>query len=404
MSAMTQMLVEKRETIWNEAKAILDRADAGKRGLSPIEEKRYEVLTAQLADLRDNIESRKAEDATNAQAQSALRALGSQPVDPRSGFSGGTEKRWLPSLAEFRELQVEQRAVGTSGAFIPVDYSNRWFDQIRTRVGVLDAGPTILPVEHAGSVKVPLVNASVTVAGVAEGGTITASDPGLSNITLDPKKFAAYTVVDREAVEDSNPALMTIVENSLIKDFAVKLDQEFVAGDGTGQNLLGLLGISGFTAGPSTGANGTSLTGSAGLDFLFDTVGAYEAANNDPDKAAWLMNSRTFASIRKLKDSQGRPIINVDMAAGAPKTLCGHRVFITNNISSTLTVGTSTDTSSLLLVDFSQIVVAVSRQVELMMSTDVAFQSDQVALRVTGRFDIGAPQPTAIVKTVGLRP
>ena len=47
-----------------------------------------------------------------------------------------------------------------------------------------------------------------------------------------------------------------------------------------------------------------------------------------------------------------------------------------------------------------QVVVAV----ELRMSADVAFANDQLAVRVTARYDVGVPQPTALVKTVGVRP
>jgi HK97 family phage major capsid protein len=75
-----------------------------------------------------------------------------------------------------------------------------------------------------------------------------------------------------------------------------------------------------------------------------------------------------------------------------------------NSIPVNQTVGTSTDCSSLILADMSQVVVGVSRDVELMVSTEFAFDKDQVALRVTARYDIGLPNPAAVVVTAGVRP
>jgi hypothetical protein len=52
----------------------------------------------------------------------------------------------------------------------------------------------------------------------------------------------------------------------------------------------------------------------------------------------------------------------------------------------------------------SQVVVAVARDVELLVSLDYAFAADQVAIRVTARYDIDLSQPTAVVVTTGVRP
>jgi HK97 family phage major capsid protein len=87
--------------------------------------------------------------------------------------------------------------------------------------------------------------------------------------------------------------VLTIVENSLVKDFAVALDSQFINGTGAANQMLGLLNQVGVTAGAATDTNGGSFSGTTGFGFLADTLAAYEAANNDPDKAAWIIHSRT---------------------------------------------------------------------------------------------------------------
>jgi HK97 family phage major capsid protein len=394
-----QQVTDLRAATWERAKSMLDHAVSEKRDLSTSEQSDYDGLTADLAAQRSVIEHLKEKDASIKQSEASLRKLADTPrtlADPNQP----QHRNWLPGLNEYRGMVTEQRAVGTTGAFISVGGSAIFFDQLRKRTAVLAAQPTVIPVIGYGSMKVPAVTASVTVSGGAEGAAITPSDPTFASITLDPKKFSALTLVDREAIEDSSPELQMVVANSLVKDFAVELDRQLLVGDGTGSNLTGLAVISGLTAGAATGTNG----GAASFGFLADTLGAYEAANNDPDRGAWLMHPRTWASVRKLVDGNSRPIVSIDPTAAVRQTLWGKPVFLSSNFSITQTVGTSTDCSTILLADMSQVVVGVSRQVELQMSTDYAFGNDQVALRVTGRYDIGLPQPAAVVKTVGIRP
>jgi Phage capsid family len=105
---------------------------------------------------------------------------------------------------------------------------------------------------------------------------------------------------------------------------AVALDDQFINGAGTGSNMTGLLKQSGTTAGASTGTNGGTLT----FAFLADTLAAYDAANADPDRAAWITHSRTWSSVRKLVDSQNHPLVSVDPTQSVRPTLWGKPVFI----------------------------------------------------------------------------
>ncbi|GAA3829050.1 phage major capsid protein [Streptomyces chiangmaiensis] len=394
---MSQVLAElkvRREKVYQESMALAEKAASEARHFSEDEERRWQDHQTALDALDERIGELKDQEQRAQDAAAAMdRLRGGTP-------SGPATRSWLPGLAEFRELQTEQRAVGTLGAFIPVQYANTYFDLLRKRTAVLDAGPVILPVQGAGSVKVPKVTSAVTIAGLAENTAITPADPSLSDITLDPKKFAAMTLIAREAIEDSQPELRQVVANSLLRDMAVELDRQLVTGDGTGQNLRGLRNTTGATAGPSTGTNGGALT----FAFLADTMAAYDGANLDPDRSAWIMHSRTWSSVRKLVDSQQRPIVSIDPTQGVRPTLWGRPVYISNSLSITETTGTSTDCSSIILADMSQVVVAVARQVELQVDESFAFNADQVAVRVTCRYDIGVPQPTAVVLTTGVRP
>lgn len=401
--------VEERERLLASRKAIVDIAEAEHRDeLTESEDTEFRALSDRIGDKAKEIRAfderiTELTEETKRGGRPTDGALAVRRAQERHfGNAGSPESRdcWLPGLAEYRELQTEQRAVGTSGAFIPQATAGTYFDLLRKRTAVLAAGPVMIPVEHAGSIKVPKVTSAVTIAGLPENTAITPADPGLGDITLDPKKFGAMTLVAREAVEDSRPELRQVVANSLIRDTAVELDKQLVTGDGAGNNLRGLRNTTGATAGPSTGANGGALT----FAFLADTLAAYDGANADPDSAAWIMHARTWSSVRKLVDTQQRPIVSIDPTEGVRPTLWGKPVYISNSLSITETQGTSTDCSSIILADMSQVVVAVARTIELVMSEHFKFDADQVAVRVTCRYDIGVPQPTAVVITTGVRP
>lgn len=311
---------------------------------------------------------------------------------------GAEPTPWLPGIGEYRKLQV--KAIGTAGAFVPVQYASSFFDLLRRKTAVLAASPIMLPVAGAGSVKVPRVTSSVTIAGVAENTAITPADAGLGELTLDPLKFAALTLVAREALEDSAPQLRDVVATTLLADLSVELDKQLVTGSGAAGQLRGLRNIVGTTAGPTLGTNGASLS----FAHLADTAAALENANGDMDSAAWLMHSRTWGSVRKLVDTAGRPLVATDPTAGISRTLFGRPVCISNSLAINETTGTSTDTSTLILADMTQVIVAVSRDLEVLMSEHYAFDADQIAVKATCRYDIGSPNPAGIVLTTGVRP
>lgn len=393
MSEIATRVADRRAEVVAEMERIASTAMKFNRNLSSGEQSRFEALNAEADALRDRIDQLDGEAQRARAIEESFARIGGNPAAPEP-------RTWLPSMSEFRALlRDESRAIGTSGAFISVGASNQYFDQLRKRTSVLAAGPVIIPVSEAGSLKVPSVTASVTVSGLAENTAITPSDPTLASVTLDPIKLAAMTLVAREAVEDSHPELREVVANSLVRDAAVELDKQLITGSGAANNIRGLRNQSSLTAGPSTGANGASLT----YAYLADTLYAYEGANADPDRAAWFMHSRTWNSVRKLVDSQSRPLVQVDVQAGLRPALFGKPVYISNNLSIAETAGTSSDCSSIILADMSQVVVGVSRELELSISDQYAFNSDQLALRVTARYDLVLPQPTAVTLTTGVR-
>ena len=302
---------------------------------------------------------------------------------------------WLPSLQEYAEI----RSTTSSGnAFVPAGYSQVWYDRLRPASVVLAAGPRILDTTNT-TLSVPKINASVTVGTTAEATIITPSDPTFGSVLLTPHKFAALALCASEALDDSMPDLRQVISTDLIRSMATAIDKQFLAGDGTSNNVKGLRNQSGLTAGPSLGTNGGTPT----LDTYAAALEAYETAGADLGCAVWFMHPRTWSTIRKSKDSQSRYQVSPNPTADAPRSLWGLPVQLSTNISITETVGTSTDCSYALLACMDDVIVARRKDVEVLFDQSYAFNSDQVAVRAIARMDLGIANPAAVVLTTGIR-
>ena len=387
-------LHSKKDRALDELREMINRADAEKRDLTGGEIARFEATSAQLEDLDNEIGT-----LTDISERSSV--MGESRS--RLGLGGGdsdteSRSRWLPTLREYRELS-EGRAISTSGnPFIPVGQAATWYDHLRARSVVLSANPNILTMDE-GTLRVPKLATSVSVSAVGEAVAIPESTPTFADVTLEAVKVAAFTLASSESLDDSRPALLQVVQQDMIKQTATFLDQQFLTGSGSGANMRGLLATPGITEIQVSGVNG----GNAGFDDLADALGALEGAGGDTSRAVWFLSPRTYASLRKIKDSSGRYLLNYSPDGTTPATIFGIPVSTTSNLPINGTYGTSSDASNVILADMSQVVIGRRKDVEVAVSTDFAFKNDQVAIRVIGRFDIGVINPEAVVVLKGVR-
>lgn len=376
MSELAKRLRDQRHEAWEKAKAISERAVEENRNLNLEEQRQWDAHIADIDKLDERGKELVDAEQRAQDANEAFAAIERQPVDPRSGFA---ERSWLPSRSEYRSW-IEERATDSGGAFIPVAYAGTYWDKLRAKSVVLNASPVVLPVEHAGSIQVPQVTASVTVSGVAENATIAPSDPTLANLELDPKKFAALALVSNEALADSHPDLRKVIANDLMKQTATVVDQQMIHGDGTGNNLTGLVNVS--------GAATADLGGTVSLDGAAGMLATLEENDADRSRGVYFISPTDWATLRTEKASTaGTYQLQPDPSAAEARTLFGVPVATSTNVPS----------GTLLLADMSQVVVGRSQDVVVQMSTEFAFDSDQTALRVTARFDLGVMNAEALV-------
>lgn len=256
----------------------------------------------------------------------------------------------------------------------------------------LAAGPRII--DTAGPLRLPKMGTATTPAWYGQNEQISDVDPNFDEIQLLPstmKSIKTLTRYSNELSRQSVVALDAAIKGRLVKDVADTLDTQLLSDSGDGITTpRGLFAYAGQTL---------AVDAALGLDDLLDAEGLALGANVDPNGLAWVMTSREFIAIRKIKDNTGNYIVQPNVAAGAGFVLAGHRVIVTNRVPDE--TGTP-DTGRVGLVDFSQIVVArdLAPSVKLLDQTFGDF--DQQAIRVVARYDAAPVNDEAVIALTGI--
>ncbi len=319
----------------------------------------------------------------------------------KSGFSFGrlfqaiTTRDWSKALLERKALGEGTGSAG--GYLVPEEYLGEVKDRITTRAIVRRAGATVYPMA-TDTLNVPKVTGGATAYWVGENAQITASDETLDQLQLVAKLLAAMVKVSNQLLSDASPSAEAAIRRDIAKVIALAEDNAFIAGTGTGNQPLGIINTTGVNS-TSLGVNGATPT----FDNIYDAL--YQVENNNGLASAWIMHPRTKNTLKKIKDTNGNFIYNVAPSVKEPDTLVGLPVYLTTQIPTNLTVGTSTDCSYILVGQFDEAIIGERAGLEF--STDqsgTAFEYYQTWIRAIARLDFGLRTPGVFCKVTGVRP
>ncbi|APE08617.1 capsid protein [Rhodococcus sp. 2G] len=250
-------------------------------------------------------------------------------------------------------------------------------------------------IESHGPVRVPLLTGSDEPSWHGENEKIDEVEVDFGEVLLlspNIKSIKSLNRYSNELARQSVADAITAVQQRMVADVAGKIDTTFFTGDGavvSGQRTepLGLLNY--------TGVQEMTAVGAPTIDDLHDAEGLALGAEVDPAALVWVMNSRDFVNLRKLKDNGGRYLIQPDVTESGRYQLLGHRVFVTNRLPADL--GTGTNESNIVLMDPSKIAVARDLAPSLTVLPELFGDYDQGAIRVVCRYDAAPLNPEAVV-------
>jgi len=297
------------------------------------------------------------------------------------------------------------------GAFTPADMPSAFFDRLAARSVALKSGIVVVRTDR-DSVTWPRLTGDVTADWVAEAGTITSTDMAADQVTATPRKLAGLQRASNESLDDSQPQLVGVVEASLMRSVSLRFDLGVYEGTGTAPSIRGLKNVSGIQT-YSMGTNGLAL---ANLDPFAEALGLLAESNADDEdetegaSAIIVMHPRSWKALLKLKEgtsANNKPLLQQSAGSGSgmiQRSLYGVRVLLSSQLSITETQGTSSNASSAYVYRPDQLVAVIRNETRVEVDSSRLFNSDESEIRAIMRADLIVPNPTAVVRILGIIP
>ena len=227
---------------------------------------------------------------------------------------------------------------------------------------------TIIQTSGVGQMNFPTSDGTSEVGEIiAENTTATAADLVFGTKSLVAYKYSSKVVaVPFELLQDSNVDVEAFVRLRLANRLGRITNQHFTTGTGTSQPN----GVVTAASSGKVGTTGQTLT--VIYDDLVDLQHSVDPAYRQSGKAGFMMNDSSLKIIRKIKDSQNRPIFvpgyEVGVPGGAPDTLLGSPVTINQDMAVM-----AANAKSILFGDFSFYNIRDAMQMEMFRFTDSAY-------------------------------
>ncbi|MDF2140805.1 phage major capsid protein [Paenirhodobacter sp. CAU 1674] len=393
-----------------------DLPEAEARGI----EREFNLIMAEVDDLRDKIEAAKDAASTrsgdpraprggDAEARGVDDGLGDGTFDGDSGAQIAPEQRcvawaeargqdafsrlpvgrYLRSMVTGAETDLEKRALSegsdsAGGYTVPTHLSARLIDTLRAASVVTRAGAKTVMLDGMTN-NIARLAADPTPAWRAESAAVALSDPTFDNVQLVPRSLAVMTKVSVELLQDSIN-LEAELPRILAASLASELDRVALLGSGTAPEPRGIANTSGI---------GTSAVAAAiKYGDLARARTAILTANAGP-VSAFIMHPRDEGALTGATDGTGQPL-------NQPAVLANIPMLTTTAIP--VDGGTGTNESAVFAGNFAHLLIGVRSDIRIEVIREAFMGNLQYAFIAHLRADVAAQHPGAFYALTGVTP
>lgn len=317
-------LREKRNKAWEAAKAFLESHRTEKGTLTAEDDATYTQMEQEINDLGKEIARLERQEALEAELNRPV----NQPLTSKPGSGRGEEPKTGRASDEYRKAMLDafrsnfkrvsnilQEGVDADGGYlVPEEYDHRLIDTLSEENIMRRLATTITT---SGEHKINIAATKPAARWIEEGGALTFGDATFSQILLDAHKLHVAIKVTEELLYDNAFNLEGYILDQFGKALANAEEDAFLNGDGTGKPL-------GLFAAKGGGTVAGTLTAAIKSDDMLDLV--YALKRPYRKTASFIMNDKTLASLRKLKDNNGAYIWQPSYQAGEPDRVLGYAV------------------------------------------------------------------------------
>ena len=317
---------EKRNKAWEAAKAFVETKRDKDGLLSEEDAKTYAAMEQKVKDIGAEIDRMQAME----EMENALNKPVNTPIVAKPMKADGNEKAKTGRASdEYREgmlkalrsnfkqvSNVLQEGVDADGGYlVPEEYDNRLID-VLDQENIMRKLAT--KITTSGEHKINIAATAPAASWIEEGGALTFGDATFSQILLDAHKLHVAIKVTEELLYDNAFGLENYIITQFGKALANAEEDAFFNGDGVGKPL-------GLFAENGGGQIAETLTAAIKADDIINLV--YALKRPYRKSAAFIINDKNIAAIRKLKDNNGAYIWQPSAQAGEPDRLFGYPVY-----------------------------------------------------------------------------
>lgn len=350
-----------RERIAARAQEVRDLVEKNNANWSAEFQATYDAGMAEIEDLKAQVKRVEAALEADRDAAGAAAAASVAAANAPAGKGARTEELYNKFLRqgdkaitaeEWREIRATMSTTtGSEGGYtVHTEVAARVVDALKA-FGGMRAAAQVIRTAMGNDMSFPTSDGTAEVGElIAQNTTATAADPTFGTVSLVVYKFSSKIVaIPFELLQDSQIDVADFVENRLVNRIGRITNQMFTTGTGTGQPR-------GVVTGATLGKTGTTgQTTTVIFDDLVDLVHAVDPAYRAAPGVRFMMADSSLKVVRKLKDSQGRPIFlpGYDGLGGAMgDSLLGYPITVNQDVATM-----AANAKSILFGDFGRYVI-----------------------------------------------
>jgi HK97 family phage major capsid protein len=373
MSEFIKTQQEVRANLTEQIRDVIDSAEAEGRGLDAAELEKIDRIEADIRRADEAIDVAKRNEERKVEASAA--AKGFVPAASPEVRSADSILRAI-AAGEERGFEFDKRTLVPTTNTVPKSFYEEVFDVARLVGPMLDGGISeIINTTSGEDLTIPTLTAYSTAAITAAAGTIAASDPTYSSITLGAYKYGVLVQAASELVTDAGFNLASHLANQAGNAIGFAVNGALTNGTGTNQPT-------GIVTAASAGVTGSTAVGGAfTADNLIDL--AYFSLDGLVRRlpgTGYMANGRSIGAMRKLKDDDGAYLYQVGV--GQPDQFAGFPV-----VENPAMPNIGTSAKSVLFGHLPSYKVRLAGGLQVASSTDFAFNTDLVTWRFLIRVD-----------------
>ena len=347
-------------------------AEAPDLGMTPKEVRQFSILRALHA--MANPSDRRAQDAARFEFE----------ISEAAASKLGRTSRGLTLPIDILKRDLTAGTNNAGGFTVVTDLmSGSFIEMLRNRSVLMQPGMATVLTDLNGNVAIPKQTGGATSYWVTENGSVTESQQTLGQVALTPKTVGAFTDIGRRLLLQSSIDIEQFVRSDLAKVIALAIDLAGIHGTGASNQPTGIVA----TAGIGSVAGGTN-----GLAPAWAHVVGLETEvsidNADIGSLRYLTNTKVRGKLKQTEKASN----TAQFIFGDNREMNGYPVAVTNQVSSTLTKGTSSGVcSAIIFGNFEDLLIGMWGGLDLNIDTStgsaagtvrvVALQDVDIAVR-----------------------